>query len=89
MLVVCQADGVGPHLPDQLHVGVMVLLCDGVADPLPVLVAADAVEGIAPSIEEKPLAGIHVKVPDTEAGTHPVYLLAVHGKGGHGGVEIG
>ena len=47
VLVVGQPDGVGPHLPDQRHVPLMVFTGQGAAGALPVLVAADAVEGIA------------------------------------------
>ena len=89
MLVVGQADGVGPHLPDERHVRVVVLLGDGVADALPVLVAAHPPQGIGPPVEEEALLGVYPEGAHPEPGGHPVHLLAVHHQRHLAGVQVG
>ena len=66
----------------------MVLLCDGVADPLPVLVAADAPQGIAAPVEKEPLSGIYPKVPHTKTGADLIYRFIPYGEGCHYSVKI-
>ena len=89
VLVVGQPDGVGPHLPDHGHVGVVVLFCDGVADALPVLVAGHAVEGIGPPVEEEAFFRVHREGAHTEPGADLVHRSAVHQQRGLAGVQIG
>jgi len=45
-----EADRIGPNLTDELHVLLMVLLRDGIAQSLPVLMAGYAAQGIAAAV---------------------------------------
>ena len=50
VLVMGEADRIGPNLTDELHVLLMVLLRDGIAQSLPVLMAGYAAQGIAAAV---------------------------------------
>ena len=89
VLIVGQSQGVGSHLLDDGHVGVVMLLMQGVADALPVLMAAHTPEGIAAAIEEEALLGVHMEGADTESGGNFVHLAAVHHEDRLAGVQIG
>ena len=68
VLVVGQTQGVGSQLPDDSHIGLVVLIGEGVALALQVLVAAHAPEGIAAAVEEEALFRIAAEDPAAEAG---------------------
>ena len=89
MLVMGQTDGIGADLPDQGHVGIVVLLMQGISDALPVLMAADTPQGIAAAVEEKALLRIHMEIPGTETGGDRIHLLAVYRQHGLAGIEEG
>ena len=50
VLIMGEADRIGPNLTDELHVLLMVLLRDGIAQSLPVLMAGYAAQGIAAAV---------------------------------------
>ena len=83
-----QPDGVGPHLPDESHIGIMVFAGNRVANAFPVLVTAHAAQRITPPVEKKTFPGIHMKVPHTKPSTDLIYLFAIYVKCRDSGVQI-
>ena len=85
MLVMGQAQGVGPDFPDDGHIRRVVCIGQGVALTLQILVTADATQGVAAPIEEKALLRIDTVFPTPETGAD--FIAAV--QGGCGRIQIG
>ena len=85
MLVVGQAQGVGPQLPDDLHILLVVLAGQSVAHALAVLVPGATPEGVASAVQNEALLRIDLVVPAAKAGGDAVAA----GQGGRGGVQVG
>ena len=85
MLIMGQADGVGAHFADDVHILLMLLAGDGVAQALPVLMAAHAPQGVLFAVEVEAGLGVIVEVPHAEAAAD----LIPGSKTGPAGVEVG
>ena len=68
VLVVCKTHGVGADLPDHGHVCNVVLIGEGVALALPVLVAAHAPEGIKAAVQQEALLRVEIEDAAAETG---------------------
>ena len=89
VLIVGETDSVGSDLLDHLHIPVVILLRDGVADALEVLMPGHAVEGIGFSVQEKSLFRVHRKSPHPKTAGDLVHRFAIHQKLRSGLIEIG
>ena len=89
MLVVGQADGVRAQLLDELHVLVVHLSRDGVAQALAVLMAGDTVQRVRAAIEEEALLGVHREAAHAEALADFIDRLAVLHQADDAGVQVG
>ena len=89
VLVMRQADGVGADFLDERHVLVVHRPGDGVAQALAVLMAGDAVQRVAPTVEPETALGVDFEIAHAKAGAHFVHRLAVHRQGGDRRVEVG
>ena len=88
VLVVRQTDRVCTQLLDELHILVVHLPRYGIAQPLAVLMAGDAMQRIRTAIEEKALLGVNREAAHAKALADLVLHLAVQHKANHAGVEI-
>ena len=77
VLVVRQTDRVRAQLLDELHILVVHLARDGIAQTLAVLMAGDAVQRIRAAIEEEAPLGVNRETAHAEALAYLVLYLAV------------
>ena len=68
VLVVGQPDGVGTHFQNDGNILLHHFVCQGNADPLAVLMAGNAPQWIAATVQDKALLGVKLKFPAAEAG---------------------
>ena len=80
MLVVGKTHRIGADLADQLDILLVHGRRERVADALPVLVAGDAVQRVAPAIQEEALLRIEGEAPHAEACAHLVEHRAILGQ---------
>ena len=88
VLIVGKADRVRAKLLDQLHVLVVHLAGDGIAQRLAILMAGNAMQRIVASVEEEALLRVNVKAAHAEALAYLVLHIAVQHEANHAGVEI-
>ena len=88
VLVVRQTDRVRAQLLDELHILVVHLARDGIAQTLAVLMAGDAVQRIRAAIEEEAPLGVNREAAHAEALAYLVLYLAVQHQTHRAGVEI-
>ena len=89
MLVVSQADGVRAQLLDELHVLLVHLPRDGVAQAFAVLMAGNAVQRVGAAIEEEALFAVHREAAYAEALADFIHGLAVLDQADNAGVQVG
>ena len=89
VLVVGQADGVGADLADQVHILLVHLFGQRVADAAAVLMAGHAVQRVLAAVEEEALLGIDAEAAHAEAAADLVHRLAVLDQLQGGGVQVG
>ena len=85
VLVVGQAQGVGAQFADDVHVSLVVVIGEGVALALEILVTAHAAERVAAAVEEEALFGVAGKDAAAEARGD----LITGGQLRRGSIEIG
>ena len=88
VLVVGQADGVGPQLLDDPGVVEVLLPGEGAAHVQPVLVAADAPQRGGRAVDDKALLGVAGELPHARLDAHLVIGLVAALEGGGDGVQV-
>ena len=84
-----QADGVGADLADQVHILLVHLFGQRVADAAAVLMAGHAVQRVLAAVEEEALLGIDAEAAHAEAAADLVHRLTVLDQLQGGGVQVG
>ena len=88
VLVVRQTDRVRAQLLNELHILVVHLARDGIAQTLAILMAGDAVQRIRAAIEEEAPLGVNREAAHAEVLAYLVLYLAVQHEAHRAGVEI-
>ncbi len=77
MLIVGQADGVGPHLPQDRHVLFNVGGVDRPALAFAILVVADALQAVGLAVQQETAIGIEAHLTNAERRRDAVEHLAI------------
>lgn len=77
VLIVSEADRIGPHFQNEGHVLIMLCLADGPSHIQSILVAVDAVERIRMAIKKKSALGIDMEITEPQGLRDLVNFFAV------------
>ena len=76
MLIVGKTNGVGTHFPNNVHILPMFPNGNGIAQPLPILMAADTPQRIGASVELKAPLRVKFNASTAESGGNAIHLHA-------------